>query len=99
VPLQGIGFIEEGMSIEQMTQHADAVVSGHVLAEQGSQTSTQESSLIYTNFPFQVDEWIAGGPSVSTVLLHQAGGASGFTPFRKRGMTRPSRKVSKICSF
>lgn len=66
-------------TLEQMTQHADAVVSGHVVAEQGTETSAQDSSLIFTNFTFRVDKWIAGRPSGSTVLLHQVGGASGFT--------------------
>ncbi len=66
-------------TVEEMTQHADAVVSGHVVAEQGTETRTQDPSLIYTNFAFQVDTWIAGKPSGSVVLLHQMGGASGFT--------------------
>jgi hypothetical protein len=62
-----------------MTLHSDAVVSGHVVADQGTETSSSDSSLVYTNFTFHVDKWIAGKPAGTVVLLHQVGGASGFT--------------------
>jgi len=66
-------------SYEEMTQHADAVVRGHVVAENGSEVSPQAASLVYTNFEFQVDKWIAGPPAAKGILLHQMGGSHGLT--------------------
>ncbi|MGZ6855083.1 MAG: hypothetical protein ACXVGC_13625 [Mycobacteriaceae bacterium] len=65
-------------TLDEMTQHADAVVSGHVIGEQGTETSASDASLIYTDFTFHVDTWVAGKPDGDVVLLHQVGGASGF---------------------
>ncbi len=71
-------------SYEQMTQHADAVVSGHVVAENGSEVSPQAASLVYTNFEFQVDKWIAGPPATKSIVLHQMGGSHGLTSSETR---------------
>lgn len=64
-------------SLAQMSQHSDAVVRGRITNVLGTETSTQAQDLIYTNYAFQVDKWIAGTPSGSHIVIHQMGGSSG----------------------
>jgi hypothetical protein len=69
---------------EEMTQHADAVVRGHVVRVIGTERNQAESST-YTDFAFQVDAWIAGKPMSQDITIHQMGGATGFTDVEVMG--------------
>jgi hypothetical protein len=69
---------------EEMTQHADAVVRGHVVRVIGTERNQAESST-YTDFAFRVDAWIAGRPTSHDITIHQMGGATGFTDVEVMG--------------